>query len=208
MPSWSSACAAARSLDQAVEVFRGTPQDVGVSPLVLRDSDGRAHGSIAYRSVDIFHRQFILLRPGGNVALPIPQRASPAGIVDGRLLVTLDEAWDAGPRLRFPTDSIVSYDLAEWQRDPNAARPSLVWAPGPRQTLNGIATTHGKLLVAILDNVRGRAFAMDYAGGSWRTTEIALPRNATIGLAASSDRGRAGDVQRHRLSDAVDALSL
>jgi prolyl oligopeptidase len=176
-----------QSLDQAEEVFRGTAADVGVSPLVLRDSAGRAHGSLAYRSLDTFHRQFILFRPGGNVVLPIPRRASPAGIVDGRLLVTLDEAWDAGPRLRFATDSIVSYDLAEWKADPVAARPSLVWAPGPRQTLSNIATTRGKLLVTILDNVRGRAFAMDYAGGSWRTTEIALPRNATIGLATASD---------------------
>ncbi|HVQ07929.1 MAG TPA: prolyl oligopeptidase family serine peptidase [Allosphingosinicella sp.] len=177
-----------QSLDQAQEVFRGTPQDVRTAPMVLRDSDGRVHGVGAFRGVDFFHNQFVLFRPGGNVILNIPQRASPAGIVDGRLLVTLDEPWDAGPRLRFAADSIVSYDLAEWTRDPNAARPSLVWAPGPRQTLSGIATTHGKLLVSILDNVRGRAFAMDYAGGSWRTTEIALPRNATIGVAAASDQ--------------------
>jgi prolyl oligopeptidase len=177
-----------QSLDQAVEVFRGTPQDVRTAPMVLRDSDGRVHGVGAFRGVDFFHNQFVLFRPGGNVILNIPQRASLAGIIDGRVLVTLDEAWDAGPRLRFVADSIVSYDLAEWARDPNAAQPSLVWAPGPRQTLNGIATTHGKLLVSILDNVRGRAFAMDYAGGSWRTTEIALPRNATIALAASSDQ--------------------
>jgi prolyl oligopeptidase len=177
-----------QSLDQAQEVFRGTPQDVRTAPMVVRDNDGRVHGVGAFRGVDFFHNQFVLFRPGGNVILNIPQRASPAGIVDGRLLITLDEPWDAGPRLRFPTDSIVSYDLAEWVRDPNAARPSLVWAPGPRQTLSGVATTHGKLLVSVLDNVRGRAFAMDYAGGAWRSTEIALPRNATIGVAAASDQ--------------------
>jgi prolyl oligopeptidase len=177
-----------QSLDSAREIFRGTPQDVRTAPMVLRDSGGRVHGVGALRGIDFFHNQFVMFRPGGNVTLNIPQRASLAGIVDGHVLVTLDEAWDAGPRLRFAADSIVSYDLAEWERDPNSARPSLVWAPGPRQSLSGIATTHGKLLVSILDNVRGRAFAMDYVGGSWRTTEIALPRNATIELAASSDQ--------------------
>ena len=29
---------------------------------------------------------------------------------------------------------------------------------------------------------------IDYAGGAWRPTEIALPRNATIGVAAASDQ--------------------
>ena len=129
-----------------------------------------------------------MFRPGGDITLNIPERASLAGIVDGRVLVTLDEPWDAAPGLHFATDSIVSYDLAEWERDPNAARPSLVWAPGPRQTRSGFATTQGRLLLNILDNVRGRAFAYDYRDGAWRATEIALPRNATIDLSAASDR--------------------
>ncbi|HYI63543.1 MAG TPA: prolyl oligopeptidase family serine peptidase [Allosphingosinicella sp.] len=177
-----------QALDQAQEVYRGRPEDVRAAPFVLRDSAGRVHGVGAYRGIDFFNSEFVLFRPGGNVTLPIPRRSSVAGIVDGRVLVTLDEAWDAGRGLRFAADSIVSYDLAQWERDPRAARPSLVWAPGPRQTLNGIATTRGKLIVNVLDNVRGRAFAYDFADGRWSSTEIPLPANATIGLAAASDQ--------------------
>jgi prolyl oligopeptidase len=177
-----------QALDQAAEVYRGTATDVQAAPFVLRDSDGRPHGVFAYRGVDFFHQTFTLLREGGNVTLPIPQRASLAGIVGGRLLVTLDEPWDAAPGLHFAIDSVVSYDLAEWERDPLHARPSLVWAPGPRQTLSGVATTHGRLIVNILDNVRGRAFTYLYTDGAWRSSEIALPRNATIGVAAASDQ--------------------
>ena len=39
--------------------------------------------------------------PAATSTLPIPHRASLAGIVDGRLLVTLDEPWEAAPGLRF-----------------------------------------------------------------------------------------------------------
>jgi prolyl oligopeptidase len=177
-----------QSLDQAQEVFRGSADDVSTSGFVLRDSDGNAHGVGAVRGLDFFHRQWVFFRPGGNVILNIPGRASLAGIINGRVLMTLDEPWDAAPGLHFATDSVVSYDLAEWERDPNAARPSLVWAPAARQTLSSVGTTHGKLIVDILDNVRGRAFAMSYANGAWRSAEIALPANATIGLAAASDR--------------------
>ena len=177
-----------QSLDQAVEVYRGTAQDVQVAPIALRDSDGRLHGLGAYRGIDFFHRQFILFRDGGNVTLPIPQRASVAGIVDGRLLVTLDEPWAAAPGLHFATDSVVSYDLAEWERDPLRARPSLVWAPAARQTLTGLSTSHGRLLLNILDHVRGRVIAFNYVDGAWRSADVALPPNMTIEIAATSDR--------------------
>jgi len=174
-------------LERAEEVYRGTAQDVRVAPFVLRDSEGRVQGVGAFRGLDIFHNQFVMFRPGGNVTLPIPQRASIAGIVDERLLVTLDEPWEAGGT-RFAADSIVSYDLAEWQRDPRRARPSLVWAPAERQTLNAVGTTHGKLIVSILDNVRGRAFVLDRGRRGWRSREIELPQNATISLTAASDQ--------------------
>jgi len=177
-----------QTIDQAQEVFRGSAQDVSASPMVLRDSDGRVQGVGALRGLDFFHRRYVLFRPDGNFTLDIPQRASLAGIIDGRLLVTLDEAWEAAPGLQFAPDSIVSYDLAEWQSAPNGARPSLVWAPGPRQTLNGLATTHGSLLLSILDNVRGRALAMDHVEGRWHSREIALPRDATIAITTASDR--------------------
>ena len=177
-----------QSIDQAEEVFRGTREDVSAAPFVLWDNDGRSHGVLVRRGLDFFHSQITLLRDGGNVVLNIPQKSNFVGIVSGRLLLQLSEPWDAAPGLHFATDSLVSYDLAEWERDPNAARPSLVWAPGPRQTLDGASTTHGKLIISILDNVRGRAFAMDYANGAWRTTPIALPANATIQIATTADR--------------------
>ncbi|MGZ8999240.1 MAG: prolyl oligopeptidase family serine peptidase, partial [Allosphingosinicella sp.] len=176
-----------QTLDLAVEVYRGKSEDVGASPIVLRDSAGRVHAVGAFRIIDTFNYESVIFRPDGNVVLPFPRRASVAGIVDGRLLVTLDEPWQAAPDLRFLADSVVSYDLAQWKKDPLKARPALVWAPGPRQTLSGVATTKGKLILTMLDNVRGRAFAWDFAGGAWRNSEIALPRNATIAVAAAAD---------------------
>lgn len=176
-----------QGLDLAVEIYRGEPSDVGAGAMVLRDSAGRAHALVGYRNVGAQETRYTLLRREGNVALDLPERANLAGIVDGRLLVQLSEPWQAPGGTRFATDSLISYDLEQWKRDPLSARPSLVFAPGPRQTLNGIATTEGRLIVNVLDNVRGRAFVYDYAGGKWRSSEIALPRNATIGIAAASD---------------------
>jgi prolyl oligopeptidase len=176
-----------QALAEAEELYRGRPEDVRVAPFVLRDSDGVVHGIGAYRGIDFFHREYILFRPNGPLTVPIPRRASIAGMVDGRLLVSTDEQWNFGPGRNFAADSLVSYDLAAWRRDPRRARPTLIWSPGPRQTLGGIATTHGKLILGILDNVRGRAFVLDYERRRWRARELALPPSATISLTSASD---------------------
>ena len=176
-----------QSLEAAEELFRGRREDVQAGPLVLRDPEGRVQAIGAVRGLNFFEREFTLLRPEGPLVLDVPRKASPAGIVDGRVLMVLREPWEAAPGLSFATDSLVSWDLDEWKADPNGARPSLVWAPGPRQTLGGIASTRDELLVTVLDNVRGRAFAMNFDDGRWTSRPIDLPRNATIGIAAASD---------------------
>lgn len=175
-------------LEAAEEIYRGTAEDVSAGVSVLRDSAGTAHAVIGSRGLDFFDREYSLIRPDGSaVRLNLPRKSQPVGIVDGQVLVVIQEPWTAAPGMEFATDSVLSYGLAEWKRDPNAARPRLVWAPGPRQTLDGFASTRDQLLVTILDNVRGRAFAFDHADGEWTSRPIDLPRNASIQITAASD---------------------
>ncbi len=174
-------------LAEAREVYRGSPDDNRADPFVLRDSAGKVHGIGAARGINFFEREYVLLTPKGPLKLPLPGKASPAGIVDGRVLVALREDWAPAPGLDFKTDSLVSYDLAAWKRDPLKALPSLVFQPGPRQTLRGFAATKDKLLVTLLDNVRGQAFVYDHVGDAWKRTPVGLPKNATVSLAAASD---------------------
>jgi prolyl oligopeptidase len=176
-----------QSLDQAEELFRGTEQDVSTSAMVLRDASGRVQSVGFVRGVNFFDREYHVMVGERLVKLNLPAKSGPAGIIDGRLLVSLDQDWEAAPGLAFKSDSLISYDLEEWKRDPNSARPSLVWEPGARQTLGGVATTRDSLLITTLDNVRGRAFAMNYANGRWTSRPVALPANSTIGVAAASD---------------------
>jgi len=176
-----------QKLEDAREVFRGSPKDVGTFGGVIRDSEGTNHGVITVRALSAFETEYFLLTDKGSVKLPVPKQASFGDIVDGRLLLALREDWTAAPGRSFKSDSLVSYDLAEWKRDPQKALPSLVFAPGNRQTLGGYSATKNKLILTILDNVRGKAFSYDYVGGKWQRTPITLPDNSTIGLASTSD---------------------
>jgi prolyl oligopeptidase len=176
-----------QKLEEAREIFRGTADDVQAAVFPLRDNRGKVQALLGLRYLTTFETEYTLLGERGPVKLDLPRKSSPAGIVDRRLLLTLREDWTPAPGRSFKSGSLLSYDLTEWKKDPNKALPSLVFDPNPRQTLGSVATTKNKLILTILDNVRGKAFAYDYVGGAWRATPVALPDQATIGLSTAAD---------------------
>jgi prolyl oligopeptidase len=176
-------------LSAAVEVYRGDKTDggYGVTPGVLIDGQGRRLVAIE-RPLDTFRHETWVLTPAGARRLAIPLKASVAELVDGRVIVQLDEAWTAGGA-GFVAGAVAQLDLAAVKADPEHLQPSLVWAPGPRESLGEVSSTRDKLLLSILDNVRGRAFVLSPApGGGWTRVRLDLPDNLTVGFAAADHR--------------------
>jgi prolyl oligopeptidase len=191
-------------LAQAQELYRGQKSDVGAFPAVLRDSSGQAHAELAIRYISTFEQEVAVLGGASKVTLDLPRRSQLVGVVDGRVVMSLQEPWRTNGQ-SFPVDALVSYDLAEWKRAPDKARPSLVWAPADRQTLVSSAISKGQLLLVLLDNVRGRATAMNFANGAWSTTPIALPANATVDLISADERS---DQAMFQVADFLNPSSL
>ena len=191
-------------LSAAQELVRGKRSDVGTFPTVLRDSSGTPHAQLAIRYITTFEQEVSVLGGARPVVLDLPKKSQLVGVVDGRVVVAVQEAWEKGGQT-FPVDSIVSYDLSEWKRDPNAARPSLVWAPRERQTLVSTGTNQDELLLVVLDNVRGRAVSMNFDGNAWQSKPVALPANATVQLTTADDHSRRAMFQ---VADFLNPASL
>ena len=174
----------------APEIFRGEPTDVWAGASLLRDNTGTTHARTAFRAISFHESLYFVEKEGEWLALDIPKKASPYGIVDGHLLYSTDEDWTTGGQT-FPADSLIAVDLEEWKTDPNGAKKTLVWAPGERQTKQGGAITGNALFVTLLDNVVGKVLEFNFAkegdAGEWVSRQVALPDNATLGIAASSD---------------------
>lgn len=173
-------------LADAPEIFRGDVKDVSAGAYLLRDNSGTVHGKLAYRGLSFHERTYYVWKDGEWSPLELPKKASPYGIVDGHILFSTDEDWTTQGKT-FPADSIVAVDLEQWKADPNGAARELVWAPGDRQTKQGGSITGNSLFVSLLDNVKGRVVRFDFADGKWNQSAVALPDNATLGIAASSD---------------------
>jgi prolyl oligopeptidase len=177
-------------LEAATEVFRGKPEDVSVSPRVLRDGDG-AKVVLFQRGVDFFHAEHWILTPKGPVKLDMPQKASVHGLLKGLLIITLDEDW---PIYGLKAGSLVA--VAPEELAPVGPEDSVVFskvtkrifAAGPRQSIDQVTVTATRVTAAIYDNVRGRVVSFESKGKyGWKPTELPVIDNAEVNLAASSD---------------------
>jgi prolyl oligopeptidase len=177
-------------LSAAHELFRGYRSDVGVFPSVLRDGNGNTL-SLLVRSKDFFHSETFVLTGSTADKLAMPEKASVAAVVAGRVIVSLDEDWSVGSTT-YKAGSVVALNLAALKKDPGRLAPTLVWTPGPRDALDGISTTKDRLLLSTLHNVSGRILSFaPKADGCWAATPIARPDNHALGVAAADDKSNA-----------------
>ena len=173
----------------AVEIFRGKKEDggYGVSPFVARDGQGRTLTGIV-RPLDTFTAETYVVTPRGVERLAIPLKASVQDLVSGRVIVKLDEAWKVAGT-EYPAGALVDLDLAAVKARPGVLKPSLVWKPGPRDSLEQVTSSQDRLLLATLDNVRGRLWSLRYAPNSgWTSTRLDLPDNLALGFGSSDDK--------------------
>lgn len=175
-------------LDQAQEVFRGAQSDggYGVYPLVLRDPAGELKGVMFLRPLNTFDSEHYLLTDRGTVKLPLPVKATFQAYVDGQAVFTLEEAWRHGAQ-QFATGSLISFDLAELQKNPASAKATLIRQPGARESIEQVANTRSRLLVAVYENVRGALYGYRRQNGRWTPTRYDLPENASVGVVTASE---------------------
>ena len=176
-----------QALAAAVEVFRGKPIDISVQPFSLHDGQGRQL-TLIRRGVTFFESEYYLVTPKGVEKIDLPLKANPQDMVEGRLLIKLEQEWTTAGRT-FPSGSLVSVSAAALKADPGHLKPTLMLAPGPRESIDTVGASHGRVFVTTFENVRGRAFIYTPAGvNGWSRRQLDLPDNATIGLVSTSGR--------------------
>ncbi len=165
-------------LASATEAMRGQTTDVGVFAGVLQDTDGR-RVPIAFESNTFFESTSWRLDGASPQRISLPNKATVQGLYKGFLIATLEEAWRS-----LPQGALIAYPLSESGAEaPNAA---VLFAPSPRQSIEGVAITRDAILVAGYENVRGRMLRIAHDGAAWTTTTIGLPQNGSVTFAGSS----------------------
>ncbi|HEU0045130.1 prolyl oligopeptidase family serine peptidase [Sphingomonas sp.] len=168
-------------IEAATEVFRGQPGDqLGTYASSLRDAKGNRLVTVERRTTFFGGEKFVWT-PAGTRKLDMPARAFIDGLVDGRVIVSTSDDWGA-----IKAGSVAWLPLAEVER--GELNPRLLWAPTPRQSVQQVATTRDRVIVAYIDNVRGRADVLAPTATGWSRQAVPLPENMSVGVASTTDR--------------------
>jgi prolyl oligopeptidase len=170
------------SLAQAKEIFRGSPADVSVQPVALADGQGH-HVAVIQRGLDFFRTEFRIVDGRTTRKLDLPEKAEIDGLMDGRLIVKVNEDFTPSHGATVSAGSLIALDLSH----PLAA-PETIFVPNARQSIDEVAATKNHVVAAIYDNVRGRAYVFGRGPGGWTQRVLALPDNASVHLSATTPR--------------------
>lgn len=173
-------------LSSAVEVFRGKRTDTGVGSTRYTDGAGNSV-TIIGRSIDFFHDVSYVLTAHGLKRIDLPLKSDVDGLVGGKLLVTLREPF-AKHGVTYPEGSLIALNLRDVESRPADSHPTLVYKPGPRETLDGLDITKSAAILMTYRNVRGRALVYTPTAHGWKHAELPLPDNSSIELSPSSPK--------------------
>ncbi|OXE36375.1 MAG: S9 family peptidase [Phenylobacterium zucineum] len=158
-------------------LFSAQKSDIGASFSVLHSSRGRTDGLVLRREVAYFKTEFYLLRAGKQVRIPLPLKSQYDGYVNGRLIFTLKDDWQG-----VAAGSVIAYKLADL-----GPVPEVVFTPDPQQAIQSVDVTAGKVVINLLDNVKGRILIFDLARGQWVGDTLNLPKDSSFQIRALSE---------------------
>ncbi|WP_420137905.1 prolyl oligopeptidase family serine peptidase [Sphingomonas sp.] len=164
-------------LEQAVEIFRGKSTDVSADPNSFVDGQGNRL-TVIERGVTFFESELFAVDGAKTTKLDLPTKFRLQGFAANQLLLRIDQDWKG-----LKAGSLVGYRIANGK----VAEQQLIFAPGPRQSIDEVSTTRGHVLAVIYDNVRGQALSFAPGASGWTAKRIPLPDNASIGI-VSTDR--------------------
>ncbi|MEX2180007.1 MAG: prolyl oligopeptidase family serine peptidase [Gemmatimonadaceae bacterium] len=170
-------------VEDAREVYRGTPSDVSAGVFALRDADGAVQAMIAFRGINFYDSEYSLVQSDWTrVSLPVPSRLSIRSLVSGQLVFSTESDWRG-----FTKGDLLAFDLAELKANPTGATPYRILHPGPRDAIQGTSSTRNRLIVSMTENVKGAVYSYQYAGNrNWSRVKLPLPDNSTLGIGSSS----------------------
>jgi prolyl oligopeptidase len=172
-------------LDSAKEVFRGQQSDISAGGFTLNDSTGHSL-TLFFRGVTFFESQTFALTPDGPRQMGIPLKSGIAGMIDGRVLLQINEDWTpAGSDRSFKQGSLLEMKLADVIKDPAHLKPQIVFEPTADEFLDGSAITKSRLLITTLKHVQGRAYIYTPGPSGWTRKALAVPENSTVGIVST-----------------------
>jgi prolyl oligopeptidase len=158
-------------------VYEGKAEDVLAAPAIFHTKQGST--ALAIRAVSFFENEYFAVEGDHARKLDLPLSADVKGVIGGALIATLRESYTG-----LPKGALVAFpNLGQ------SAKPQLIFAPGPRGSVESVSVGRERIYAAITDNVIGAVHAFTPVGDGWRDDVLALPGQGTADIASTNEDG-------------------
>ena len=174
----------------AKEARAGKPDDVSVSPTVLRAPAGSL--GVIIRSTTFFETEYYLPVASGEwKKLPVPLSALLQGVNDGQLIFTLRGDWVTPEGQKIGKGALVAVAVKPFLAGGKLPPAIVLYAPGARASIEQVSAGRDAVYAAIYDNVVGsvHSFRFDPGKNIWRETKLDLPGGGATHIVTTNDYG-------------------
>ncbi len=174
------------AIDAAKTLLEGKPEDIAVQTQVV--NDGETVHAFLVRGVSFFENAYSSVTADGTVkTLPLPLSANLQGVNAGQLILTLRKPWTVGGKT-FGSGALISVAVNSLGI-PDALDVREIYTPGPRSSVEQVATGQGAVYASIFDNVTGSVVAYRFKDGKWTGDKLGLPANGATHIVSANDFG-------------------
>jgi prolyl oligopeptidase len=172
-----------QKLADAVEVFRGTKENVGAFPMVIEDANGKRYLGAA-QSETFFTSSFYYFPDTGSAPMkfPIPLKSTPQGVFADTLLLTLEQDWQPEGQEAFRTGDLVGFKWSSFIADGKLPKVELVFRPTERQAIQGVSLSKNAVLLNISDNVVLKVLSYTRDASGWKSKDVPLPEKGSASV--------------------------
>ena len=172
-----------QALADAAPVFEVSEDDIGAWPSVTHEKDGRVE--MVTRVISTRRNEAFVVRDGKLVKLELPDTVD-ASVTAGWLYVRLREDWQPAG-MAYVAGSLLALPLEKFLGGERGF--DVLFAPGPRVSLDAFVPLKSMVLLDLLDNVSSRLVeARRGEDGKWTKRDVDAPKLSNLNAAAFDRR--------------------
>jgi prolyl oligopeptidase len=162
----------------AATLYQGEISDVGSSASAFHTKEGDF--GVVVRNVSFFETDYFAIEKGAAKKLEIPRSADLKGMMGDALIATLRQDY-AADGVSLKKGALVAFR--------KGAPPQLIYQPGPRASVESVATGRDRLYAAITENVVGAVHVFTPQSGKWPDKVLALPGKGSADIVSTNEFG-------------------
>jgi len=169
-------------LSDAKTIFAGQPTDVSVGGFEINTPE-RSY-KFVQRGITFYTSDLYTILNDSLIKLDLPKDIQFDGIFKNQMLLELKTDWKVGGKI-YKQGSLISIDYDKFLK--GARDFSLIYKPGPRESIISVGNTKDFLLINRLNNVRGELYKYTLNNNEWSGEKINAPDYGTIEVISTSD---------------------